>query len=74
MYSSQVPWGVEDRAYRSIPSELYLDKSTIPEAGLGIFSKSFIPKYTWLGEYEGEVLTSNSGESYYMFTVRFTSL
>jgi len=25
----------------------------LPGAGWGIFSDIFIPKYTWLGEYEG---------------------
>ena len=27
----------------------------MPDAGLGVFSEMFIPKYTWLGEYEGEI-------------------
>lgn len=28
-------------------------KSTIPDAGIGVFSKTFIPRNTWLAEYEG---------------------
>ena len=64
----QVPWSVQDRAHRSIPPEVYLAKSGIPGAGMGIFSHTFIPRYTWLGWYEGEVLI-DPGSKAYDFTV-----
>ena len=52
----QVPIGCEDRAYLTIPKYLRLGNSSIPGAGYGIFATEFIPKYTWLGEYEGEMV------------------
>lgn len=36
--------------------------STLPaedEPGLGVISDTFIPKYTWLGEYDGEIVESD---------------
>ena len=44
---------MEGRAYMTVPPELEITFSTIPGAGLGIMSKAFIPKHTWLAEYEG---------------------
>jgi len=32
--------------------------STIPNANLGVFATTFIPKNTWLGEYEGDIVPS----------------
>ena len=54
-----------------MPDVLYIDKSEVPEAGLGIFSNNFIPRYTWLAEYEGEVLAPNFEDyiSWYTWTV-----
>ena len=49
----QVPWGVPGRAYLTVPPEVEIVPSKMPNTGLGVVSKTFIPKYTWLGEYEG---------------------
>ena len=49
----QVPWGVPGRAYLTVPPEVEIVPSKMPNAGLGVVSKTFIPKYAWLGEYEG---------------------
>ena len=53
-----IPLGEPYRAQKTMPVEYFkLDASSIPGAGLGIFSTTFIPANTWLGEYEGIVLT-----------------
>ena len=49
----QVPWGVPRRAYLTVPPEVKIVPSMMANAGLGVISKTFIPKYAWLGEYEG---------------------
>ena len=41
------------RAYLTVPPEVEIVPSKMPNAGLGVVSKTFIPKYTWLAEYEG---------------------
>ena len=51
----QVPYGVPGRAYLTIPPEVSLQKSIIEDAGIGVITNTFIPRYTWLGEYEGEM-------------------
>ena len=45
----QVPWMTPRRAYLTLPRELALAPSVIPQAGLGVFSLTFIRRYTWLG-------------------------
>ena len=55
-FSTEVPWGDPDRALRTVPKELYVSASSYSDAGLGLFSSTFIKKYTWLTEYEGEVV------------------
>ena len=52
----QVPWGVEGRAYLTLPPGLRISPSKIKRAGFGVFSDTFIPKYTWLGDFEGEII------------------
>ena len=49
----QVPWGMPGRAYLTMPPEVEIVPSKMANAGLGVVSKTFIPKYTWLAEYEG---------------------
>ena len=65
----QIPWGTPYRSYRNLPPELTLRKSLIPGAGLGVFANTFIRKYTWLGEYEGEVTSVEDDYSEYTFAV-----
>ena len=59
----QVLWGVPGRAYLTVPPEVEIVPSKMANAGLGVVSKTFIPKYAWLGEYEG--LTMLPGEEDY---------
>jgi SET domain-containing protein len=40
-----------------LDKHLYIKKSTLPNAGKGLFTKVFIPKGTKITEYKGEVLT-----------------
>jgi SET domain-containing protein len=40
-----------------LDKHLYVKKSTLPNAGKGLFTKVFIPKGTKITEYKGEVLT-----------------
>ena len=54
------------RAYRTLPDGFLFAPSSIPGAGLGVFATTFIPKYTWLGEYEGEFLPSNFSRMMYI--------
>ena len=54
----------------TLPPELTLGPSTIPEAGTGVFTTTFIPRNTWLAEYEGEVVVSSKLISNYAFKVR----
>ena len=37
----------------TLPPEVEIIPSKMPNAGFGVISKTFIPKYTWLAEYEG---------------------
>ncbi|KAK2170136.1 hypothetical protein LSH36_4g11039 [Paralvinella palmiformis] len=53
MSGSKVQMGVTDRARRTIPSVFYINTSSIQGAGLGVFSRTFLRKDIWLGEYEG---------------------
>ena len=38
-----------------LEKELYIRKSTLPDAGLGLFTKKFIPKGTRIAEYKGKI-------------------
>lgn len=57
LQQKQVPWGTPNRALLTLPPGVRIAQSLIPGAGNGIFATTFIPKYTWLGEYEGEIVT-----------------
>ena len=48
----QIPWGMPGRAYLTVPPEVEIVPSKMPNAGLGVVSKTFIPKYAWLAEYQ----------------------
>ncbi|CAH1784033.1 unnamed protein product [Owenia fusiformis] len=67
-----VGWNTNDRAYKTLPRGLRLSKSTIPNAGSGVFTDVFIPLGTYFGPYEGVVIYDiddgyNDGE--YVFNV-----
>lgn len=40
-----------------LEKQLYIKKSTLPGAGMGLFTRKFIPKKTRIVEYKGEVLS-----------------
>ena len=66
----QFPWGVPGRAYLTVPPEVEIVPSKMPNAGLGVISKTFVPKYAWLGEYEGlTVLPHENQISAYAWSV-----
>ncbi len=50
--------------YHNSPYNLYLAKSQIPDAGLGVFTKDFIPAGTYIDEYYGDVYSFNPGGFY----------
>ena len=44
------------RAWRTLPWKLFAIRTSATKIGLGVYTTTFIPKYTWIGEYEGDVL------------------
>ena len=66
-----MPWGVQGRAYLTLPPGLRIGPSKIKGAGFGVFSTTFVSKYTWLGEYEGEIvpLKDSRNISWYTWSV-----
>ena len=71
----QTPFGIPDRALKSTPPDFKIRLSSIPKAGLGVYAQTFIPKNTWLGEYEGLILPAeyigNDTDDTYMWRVSF---
>ncbi len=63
-----VPWGVPGRAYLTVPEGFDLYRSAMPNAGLGIHASTFIKKWTWLGEYDGEIVLPEDGGSISAYT------
>ena len=63
-------YSTEDRAYRTLPLGLRIDDSSIPGIGLGVFTDVFIPAWTWLSEYEGEVILKLDHISNYAWKVK----
>jgi len=53
----------ESYFYNSI-FNLYLSESQIPNAGLGVFTKDFIPAGSYIDEYIGDIYSFNPGGSY----------
>ena len=66
--TKHVPWGVPGRAYLTVPEGFDLYKSAMPKAGLGIHATTFIKKWTWLGEYDGEIVLPEDGGSISAYT------
>ncbi|XP_060773360.1 histone-lysine N-methyltransferase PRDM9-like isoform X2 [Neoarius graeffei] len=64
-----VPMGVPDRARQTLPPGLEIQKSGIPDAGLGVFNKGeTVPVGAHFGPYQGDLVDSeeatNSGYSW----------
>ncbi|XP_060760936.1 uncharacterized protein LOC132870934 [Neoarius graeffei] len=72
-----VPMGVPDRARQTLPLGLEIQKSNIPDAGLGVFNKGeTVPVGAHFGPYQGELVNQeeakNSGDSWvYRSSVRY---
>ncbi|XP_062874281.1 zinc finger protein 154-like [Trichomycterus rosablanca] len=69
---TSVPIGVADRARRTLPPGLEVGKSSIPDAGLGVFNTGqTVPVGAHFGPYEGELVDKeeamNSGDSWVIF-------
>ncbi|XP_062875030.1 histone-lysine N-methyltransferase PRDM9-like [Trichomycterus rosablanca] len=67
-----VPMGVADRARQTLPSGLKVLKSSIPNAGLGVFNEGeTVPVGVHFGTYQGELVdreeAMNSGYSWVVF-------
>src|SRR5688572_74910 len=56
-----------------LEKELFISESLIPNAGKGLFTKSFIPKGTRIVEYKGKITTwkeaSQNADNPYIFFV-----
>ncbi|KAF5894031.1 histone-lysine N-methyltransferase PRDM9-like, partial [Clarias magur] len=70
-----VPLGVSDRAKQTLPLGLEIQKSSIPDAGLGVFNKAeTVPVGAHFGPYQGELVTTeeamNSGYSWVIYRSR----
>jgi len=53
------------KLYHKSAFDLYVDKSSIPNSGFGIFSRSYIPKETYIDDYYGEIVETYFGGEYY---------
>ncbi|KAF5894026.1 histone-lysine N-methyltransferase PRDM9-like, partial [Clarias magur] len=70
-----VPLGVSDRARLTLPPGLEIQKSGIPDAGLGVFNKGeTVPVGAHFGPYQGELVdreeAKNSGYSWVIYRSR----
>ena len=52
-----------------MPTEFLLWPSRLDQAGLGVYSSVFIPKYTWIGEYQGEFVPLHLSTGVYAWDV-----
>ncbi|XP_046713558.1 histone-lysine N-methyltransferase PRDM9-like [Silurus meridionalis] len=67
-----VPLGVSDRARQTLPPDLVVQESSIPDAGLGVFNMGeTIPVGAHFGPYQGDVVdceeAMNSGYSWVIY-------
>ena len=73
-----IPFNTAQRAYLTLPEGFTITKSSIPLAGSGVFSQIFLPKFTWLGEYEGVFVKTRRNrdpkELSYAWTVKYSEL
>ncbi|GAA6098974.1 zinc finger protein 431-like [Tachysurus ichikawai] len=68
-----VPMGVADRARQTLPSGLEIQKSSIPDSGLGVFNKGqTVPVGAHFGPYQGQMVdreeAMNSVYSWVIYT------
>ena len=49
-----MPYGQRNRAFRTLPEEFTIMKSSIPRAGRGVWTKKDIPECVFIGPYGGE--------------------
>lgn len=56
---------MNNKYYHNSTFNLYLDKSKICNGGIGVFTKSFIPKNSLIDEYFGELIYGFFGGEYY---------
>ncbi|XP_065056003.1 uncharacterized protein LOC135684388 [Rhopilema esculentum] len=59
----------QTRARATLPDELYLDKSSIPGAGTGVFAKTVIEERVRFGPYVGESVIDDLIESGYQWEI-----
>ena len=59
-------------ARATLPDALYLDTSSIPDAGTGVFAKEEIAERTQFGPYVGELRIDDAFETSYNWEVRIT--
>jgi hypothetical protein len=57
----------ELQLYHKSSFDLYVKKSNIPNSGYGVFTKSFIPKDSFIDFYYGNLCTSIKGGSYFIY-------
>ena len=50
----KVPYGQRNRAFRTLPEEFTIMKSSIPRAGRGVWTKKDIPECVFIGPFGGE--------------------
>jgi uncharacterized protein len=65
--------GFKHESMALLEKDLVVKKSSIPGAGLGLFTKKFIPKGTRIVEYKGRITTWNEvkhdSSNLYMYTI-----
>ena len=67
----QVPYPQRNRAFRTIPDGFAIKTSSIPKAGLGVWTTKDIPKCIIIGPYGGEKVFNNDNSTrYYAWAVR----
>ncbi len=55
---------MNNKYYHKSKYDLYIDNSSIPNSGLGVFTKEFIPKNSYIDNYYGQELEYNNGSDY----------
>lgn len=58
---------MDNQFYHNSKFNLVIDKSQIPNAGLGVYTLDFIPKNTLIDEYYGRLSTHSIGGEYVLY-------